>query len=146
MQNFLSCDWGTSFFRLRHVQVPGLKFEAVESGEGIAACYGAWQEKSEKGNEKKSGEERFVFFRNVLGHHIRSLQEKLTISLDNIPLVISGMASSSIGMMEIPYKESPFKADGSDLRFVKINATNDFNHDIFIISGVKTGTDVLRGE
>jgi len=142
MQNFLSCDWGTSFFRLRYVQAPGLKFESVERAEGIAATFEAWKTKKEK--EKES--ERFLFFRNVIVKHIRFLEKKVKTSLDAVPLVISGMASSSIGMLEIPYKECPFKADGSDLRVVNIKATKDFNHETFIISGIKTKDDVLRGE
>ena len=139
MKNFLSCDWGTSFFRLWYVEF-GVKFVSVGNSEGIASTFESWKQK------RKSEDERFLFFRNVIHDHIGKLEYSLGASLKDIPVVISGMASSSIGMMEIPYKESPFKADGSDLRFVKINATRDFNHDIFIISGVKTGNDVLRGE
>lgn len=144
MQHFLSCDWGTTFFRLRYVQIPGLKFELVESAEGIAAIYEAWKKKSEK--ENGSAGSRFVFFRNIIEQHIRLLEEQLGLSLDGVPIIISGMASSSIGMIELPYKKAPFKVDGSDLEVKRMDRSTEFNHDIFIISGVRTEDDVLRGE
>jgi len=144
MKNFLSCDWGTSFFRLRYVHVPGLKFGSVESAEGIAATFEAWKRKSEKQNG--SGGSRFEFFRNVIDQHVRLLEEHLGLSLDGIPIIISGMASSSIGMIELPYKKTPFKIDGSGLEVKRIERTTDFNHRICIISGVRTDDDVLRGE
>src|SRR5262245_12577368 len=56
------------------------------------------------------------------------------------------MASSSIGMIEVPYKETQFKADGSDLKVKKIDRSKDFEHDTFIISGARTNNDVMRGE
>ncbi len=141
MKSFLSCDWGVTSFRLRYIRVPGLKFDSVESpGKGIAATFDLWKQ------SEKNGKDRFSFFRNVIADHIYLLEERLKISLRGTPLVVSGMASSSIGMIEIPYKETPFKADGSDLQVMKIESNNEFGHDIFIISGVKTDNDVMRGE
>jgi len=149
MKNFLSCDWGTSFFRLRYVQVPGLQFESVETSDGIAVTFEAWKQKQNESGKQSGSEgrnERFLFFRNVIAGHLQLLEEDVGISLKGIPLVISGMASSSIGMMEIPYKQAPLRADGSDLEVVTVKRSKDFDHDIFIISGIKTADDVLRGE
>jgi len=141
MKNFLSCDWGVSSFRLRYVQLPGQDFDSIENpNNGIATTFDLWKKSG------KSEEERFPFFRNVIADHIRQLEDKLKISLKEIPLVISGMASSSIGMIEVPYKRTPFKADGSDLQIMKIKRNKDFEHDIYIISGVRTNNDVMRGE
>jgi 2-dehydro-3-deoxygalactonokinase len=56
------------------------------------------------------------------------------------------MASSNIGMMELPYKELPFNADGSDLHVKIIEASDEFKHEILLISGAKTASDVMRGE
>src|SRR5262245_9411839 len=107
MKNFLSCDWGSSCFRLRYVRDSGKKFDSIEAlDKGIAATFERWKQ---TGGSK---EERFVFFRNLIADHILLLEDKLKTSLKGIPLVISGMASSSIGMIEVPYKETPFKADG----------------------------------
>ncbi len=68
------------------------------------------------------------------------------MSLDGVPLIISGMASSSLGMLELPYKEFPFSADGSDLRTEAIGASAAFKHDVLLISGACTRIDVMRGE
>src|SRR5450432_1404958 len=56
------------------------------------------------------------------------------------------MASSTLGMVELPYKELPFLADGSDLRVETIYANGLFHHDVLLISGARTGDDVMRGE
>lgn len=141
MKSFLSCDWGVSTFRLRHVQVPGSKFVSFDNqDQGIAATSNQWKETA------RNEEDRFLFFRNVIDDHIHHLEDKQKASLKGIPLVISGMASSSIGMIEIPYKEVPFKADGSDLQVIKIKSSREFEHDTFIVSGVRTNDDVMRGE
>ncbi len=56
------------------------------------------------------------------------------------------MASSNIGMMELPYKEVPFNGDGSDLNIKIIQTPDNFRHEILLISGAKTKNDVMRGE
>lgn len=141
MKNFLSCDWGTSSFRLRYVEPKTLKFIAVENqDQGIANRFDLW---------KKSGkdeQERFLFYRDNINKHIGILQQELNVSLQHIPLVISGMASSSIGMVNLPYKELPAKADGSDLVIKIIPASAEFMHEMIIVSGVKKDDDVIRGE
>jgi 2-dehydro-3-deoxygalactonokinase len=67
-------------------------------------------------------------------------------SLDGVPVVISGMASSTVGMLELPYKPLPFAVDGSDLATKTIPATPEFAHPTLLISGVKSDDDVMRGE
>jgi len=49
-------------------------------------------------------------------------------------------------MLELAYKEIPFKADGSDLITFTFQEESDFKHQIFIISGTNTKYDVMRGE
>jgi 2-dehydro-3-deoxygalactonokinase len=61
-------------------------------------------------------------------------------------VVISGMASSTIGMLEVPYKPLPFATDGSDLDVKLLPATPEFTHAVLLISGVKSDDDVMRGE
>lgn len=141
MPNFLSCDWGTSSFRLRFADADTLKIYSVEDDQlGIAKCYDQW---------KKSGkdeQERFNFYRDIIKRHIKKLHEQVGHSIQNLPIVISGMASSSLGMVLLPYTETPFNADGSDLVVKKFSSSDDFPHEIIIISGAKTGDDVMRGE
>jgi 2-dehydro-3-deoxygalactonokinase len=49
-------------------------------------------------------------------------------------------------MIDLPYKKFPFETDGSDLETKTIVSTNNFRHEITLISGVKTDDDVMRGE
>jgi 2-dehydro-3-deoxygalactonokinase len=141
MNGFLSCDWGTTSFRLRFVSLPEFKVVAdVNSGEGIAATFNLWKA------AKKKEEERLPFYLSVLKEKIKGLEEKIKISLNNVPVIISGMASSSIGMKEMLYKPLPVLLNGSDLIAEKILPTSDFNHILFIISGIRTENDVIRGE
>jgi 2-dehydro-3-deoxygalactonokinase len=140
-QLFLSCDWGTSSFRLRLVSVPELLILAeVVNHAGIAATYELWKQ------ENKDKGEQLSFYQKIIKQNIESLEQKLQISLANVPLILSGMASSSIGMKELPYKELPFSLDGSDLLIDSITGTEIFPHHTIIISGVRSADDVMRGE
>ena len=91
-------------------------------------------------------EERFGFYLEVVKKHIKVLQSQSDKLLVGIPLLISGMASSTIGMIELPYKQLPFSVTGSDLNTKILQADPDFPHQIILISGVKSDTDVMRGE
>ncbi|MEJ7914100.1 MAG: 2-dehydro-3-deoxygalactonokinase, partial [Chitinophagaceae bacterium] len=66
--------------------------------------------------------------------------------LDGIPIVISGMASSSIGMTPLPYGQVPFDMHGSGIETSYRQEEPGFRHDILLISGVKSNNDVMRGE
>jgi 2-dehydro-3-deoxygalactonokinase len=54
--------------------------------------------------------------------------------------VISGMAGSSIGWKELPYARLPFLLDGSAA------VVDEIESGIFLISGVRSEDDVMRGE
>lgn len=141
MDAFFSCDWGTTSFRLRYVSVAALQVLAEEtSGEGIAATFNLWKQSN------KSEEVRFDFYLSILKEKIKIIEQKLNVSLAGTPIIISGMASSSIGMQELPYKHIPYAANGENLVTKKINKTPGLPHELLIISGVRTEDDVLRGE
>lgn len=128
---FLSCDWGTSNFRLQLIDIEKLlPIAFATSAEGIAHVYASWQQE---------GGDRFNFYTTVLQKHIAELETSTGFSLKDIPLVISGMASSTIGIKELPYKLMPFSVTGSDLEY-------EIAGKIIIISGARTGNDVMRGE
>jgi 2-dehydro-3-deoxygalactonokinase len=138
---FLSCDWGTSSFRLRLVEAASGRIIASSFGEeGIAAAFALWKQPD---NEKK---ERIAFYRSVIATHIKKIEQDNKISTGEIPVIISGMASSSIGMVELPYTALPFLLTGEDLQFKKIERTNEFSHELVILSGARTDADVIRGE
>ncbi|SFQ60422.1 2-dehydro-3-deoxygalactonokinase [Hymenobacter arizonensis] len=138
---FLSCDWGTSSFRLRLVKREGLAVLAeASSKEGNAATAALWNE------AKQPPEQRLDFYLAIVQKHLQKLQEEVKTSLEGVPVVISGMASSTIGMAELPYKPLPMAVDGSDLQTKTFEATVDFKHPVLLISGVKSNDDVMRGE
>lgn len=138
---FLSCDWGTSSFRLRLVERAGLRVLAEESSdEGNAATAERWAQAGQPADQ------RLAFYRGVLEKHLRKLEATAKHPLGAVPVVVSGMASSTIGMLELPYKPLPFAADGSDLQTRILAATPEFRHPILLISGAKSEADVMRGE
>jgi 2-dehydro-3-deoxygalactonokinase len=141
MDTFLSCDWGTSSFRLRLVDIAGLRVQAEErNADGIVSVFNQWTNKNE------SEDKRFFFFLSYIQQNVNRLEKQLGCSLNEVPVVLSGMASSSIGMIELPYKQLPFKTDGSDLNTHLVEPSEVFHHRIIIISGGATRSDVLRGE
>ncbi|MDP4250992.1 MAG: 2-dehydro-3-deoxygalactonokinase [Bacteroidota bacterium] len=143
MRNFfLSCDWGTSTFRLRLVRVSDHTIlEEIISKEGIATIFGNWKEQTGQGTV---GREEYVL--KVLQNHLQALGKKTTQSLDGIPVLISGMASSSIGIRELPYAGLPFSLDGRDAIIQKIRPDENRAHEVLLISGLSTPADVMRGE
>lgn len=142
LSQFLSCDWGTSSFRLRLVELPGLHVVGeVKSAEGNAATHEAWQQ------AQQPAEQRLAFYTAVLARHLQQLEQRLGFPVNGeLPVVISGMASSTIGMQELSYKELPFAADGTDLAVQRLEPSPEFSHPILLVSGVKTADDVMRGE
>ena len=119
--NFVSCDWGTSNFRLRLVDQGAVKGE-VRTDEGTAKLAAQPGDRAEA-------------FRSTLAKGLEQLKAP-----DAAPVVISGMASSSIGWKELPYAKLPFSLDGRDAVWEKIDGR------AYLISGLRSATDVLRGE
>jgi len=121
MLTFLSCDWGTSQFRLRLVVGTRVTREVV-SARGVATLANA--------------PDRPPAFRRVLRSAIRQLGP----AAHGLPVVISGMAASSIGWRELPYAQLPFALDGQNV-VADIVAPG-----VVLLSGVRSATDVMRGE
>lgn len=141
MEKFLSCDWGTTAFRLRLIEAESLNITAAQSTkQGISGTYEQWKQS----NTNEEG--RLSFYLKIIHKHIAAIEKEIGVSLDEVPLIVAGMASSTVGMVDVPYKEIPFSTDGSDLKVHTIEATNDFKHTILVMSGVRTDDDVMRGE
>src|SRR5580765_3009969 len=103
MKNFFSCDWGTSSFRLKLIEIESLKVIATETAsQGITETFALWKQANQP------EEKRISFYSGFITDHIKSIAKKLNESLDRLPIVLSGMASSNIGMIELPYKKMPF--------------------------------------
>ncbi|MGV8878608.1 MAG: 2-dehydro-3-deoxygalactonokinase [Sphingobacteriaceae bacterium] len=140
MDKFLSCDWGTSSLRLRLVQTIDLMVVAEEkSDSGIAETFKSWQLKG----GGTAG--RMDFYKQILAAQINDLSHRVNLSLSHVPVILSGMASATIGMIDLPYKRLPFNLDGSDIT-LKTLATSNGSNPLIIISGAQTDQDVMRGE
>jgi 2-dehydro-3-deoxygalactonokinase len=113
----------------------------VAGSDGIANTFNAWNAQT-----KSNGIARKQFFQEQLRHQITALAAKLNISLDTTPLVLSGMASSSLGLEELSYAELPFAVDGSQAGVRHFESQPDFPHDLLLISGIRADGDVMRGE
>ena len=140
MDKFLSCDWGTSFFRLRLVEYETLEVIAEEkNAKGIANTFRLWKE---KGADEKT---RQAFYQVTIAEAIQKLSKLTNLDLKGIPVIISGMAASTMGMIDLPYKAIPIPTDGSNLE-IKNLAVHESENESIIVSGIRNDNDVIRGE
>jgi 2-dehydro-3-deoxygalactonokinase len=138
MTHFFSCDWGTSSFRLRLIDTADMSVKSeIKNHQGILVVHKLWKQ--------SKNEDRMSFYLNFIRQQIRKIELK-SGNQHNIPVIISGMASSSFGMVELPYKQLPFLTDGTDLEKYPVQSNSEFPFDCLIISGVRTDNDVMRGE
>lgn len=130
---FISCDWGTSNFRLRLVETDTLNVLVEhKTDQGVKVVY----QKFLKQNEI----DQTQFFKNYLESQINNLDEHHKAGL----IIAAGMASSNIGMKELSYGEIPFNEEGDGLHWEILSFKE--NLDIVLVSGVKTETGMMRGE
>lgn len=142
MKPFIGCDWGTSGFRLALVKESEEGFPTVSSltpknaelwPGGIAESFHEW---------KSSGNpDREAWYLEKISTAIRSVVSNETALL---PVVLSGMASSSIGIRELTYATMPFPLDGSTA-YAEAFTDRD-GRKLFLISGIRNDRDVMRGE
>lgn len=136
METFLSCDWGTSNFRLRLIRTNDLQVLAtVRNDQGISQIARAWQQQRDI--------DRQTFYTSFLNDCIAEMEQQQGRSLNGTTVVLSGMASSSIGLVELPYSKLPFRTNGEDLITEQIQHQNN---PLLVISGASTTDDVMRGE
>src|SRR5688572_3404686 len=133
---FLSCDWGTSSFRLRLVSTTApVIISQIETDEGARPLF-------EQGRPAWS---RPDLFAEVMRRHLADLAAK--DSLNGIPLLVSGMATSTIGWKELPYANVPFDLDARGLNIEELDwDAPDALGPTFLISGVASDSDMMRGE
>jgi 2-dehydro-3-deoxygalactonokinase len=137
---FLGCDWGTSSFRLKLLEWDsGKTLAEISNAEGIKKLYKQWSEYQGPLN-------RIDFYQSFLKDQISELSKQTEKDLASLPLVLSGMASSSIGMKELSYTQLPISLSKPKLNVEFIKKTHEFSHDIYLISGVCSSKDVMRGE
>lgn len=137
----LGCDWGTTTFRLRLIHLPDQALVGeVQTQDGIFSTYDSWK------SADPDQVDRQQFFVQRISRQVKALAAQTRCNLDGIPVLISGMASSSIGMQEVPYATLPFPLNGSQIAMQYLKSSAEFPHEIMLISGVRSSHDVMRGE
>lgn len=130
---FLSVDWGTTNFRLRVVETATLGvISECKTDKGIRLLNEQYLTQKEC--------ERQHFFADYLAAQVRTLP----VEYQSCPIVLSGMASSSIGLQELDYAEFPFDQSGQNLLWKQMTLHNGLA--VFLISGVKNSSGMIRGE
>lgn len=137
-----SCDWGTSAFRLKLVNLrTGLCIGALSATDGIKDLFNRWRSQYEL-----TGIHQKNFFLGILQQHINTIEKQVQVPVDNVPVILSGMIGSSLGLMELPYGSLPFLLTGENAFVHSVTATDICRHPCLIISGLATQQDVMRGE
>jgi 2-dehydro-3-deoxygalactonokinase len=130
-REFLSCDWGTSSFRLRWITNGDIQREYSDQ-IGCKALFDS------------AGTDRDEAFEAHLRNTIAALEIPAGKTL---PLVISGMASSTIGWRGLPYAHLPLRLDGTDLRVERIHWNSPVQiAQTLLVSGASTENEMMRGE
>lgn len=133
-RHILSCDWGTSNFRLRLIDTAArLCVAKIESDKGNALIFNEWK--------SQQVSDRVQFYLEYLKQAIDNLNVQ-----DDLPVLISGMASSTVGMKELPYADLPFELNGTTAYAEWIAGAPVLNNPILLISGAHQPDDVMRGE
>ena len=134
----LCCDWGTTSFRLRLTNLKADVIAETHSEKGILFYHNHWLSQNDDNLER-----RFDYYLQYIQSQIREIHHGLEIDIATLPLVISGMAISSIGMINMPYENLPFSVAGTtgfECRIQKNGAP------IILVTGVCSSDDIMRGE
>ncbi|HEY0433159.1 MAG TPA: 2-dehydro-3-deoxygalactonokinase, partial [Chitinophagaceae bacterium] len=137
-EQIISCDWGTSSLRIRLVSLADGKVLAhIFTSDGIARVAAAWSASQPLANSKP------LFYINTITEKLAELPARTS---DNVPLLISGMAASTIGFCELGYGKLPLSLEDPQL-IVRQFATGELvQGPVSLVSGLRTGNDVMRGE
>jgi len=129
----ISCDWGTSAFRLRLLQGKDSPTIIAErcSSRGILTFPAADIDE----------------FQDYLILELDRLFRAARLSPEPFPIYLSGMITSTLGWKELPYADLPYPLEGTRavLAYTLLQRVYG-THELVFISGVRSKEDVLRGE
>ena len=134
----LCCDWGTTSFRLRLTNLKADVIAETHSEKGILVHHNHWLSQKDDNPER-----RFDYYLQYIQSQIGEIRHNLDIDIATLPLVISGMAISSIGMINMPYENLPCSVaatTGFEWRLQQNGAP------IILVTGVCSSDDLMRGE
>jgi 2-dehydro-3-deoxygalactonokinase len=93
-----------------------------------------------------AAEDMAAYLCRHLDCQLDALAEASGEDVGGLPVVVSGMASSTIGIRPLPYAPVPFRLDGRDVVWARIEGLLSKGGVIHLLSGVSSGSDMLRGE
>ena len=129
----ISCDWGTSAFRLRLLQGKDSPTIVAErcSPRGILTFPAGDADE----------------FQDYLILELDRLFRAAKLSREPFPVYLSGMITSTLGWKELPYADLPYPLEGTRavLAYTLLQRVYG-THELVFISGVRSKEDVLRGE
>jgi len=130
---FISCDWGTSNFRLRLVETASL-LVLVEhkTDQGVKVLYQNFLAQDKLGQTE--------YFLAYLQDQI----DKIGDARGAKNVVTVGMASANIGLLELEYGKMPFDEAGKGINSKVIPLKNGM--DVILVSGIKDEAGMMRGE
>jgi 2-dehydro-3-deoxygalactonokinase len=131
----ISVDWGISSLRVRLLQQPFALIAERHSSQGIKHTFDAWH--------SANTPPALPFYLKYLDPLIAEIAAEVSAPLDGVPMIMSGMAASSIGFAELRYATLPFSLDGSGV------ITREFcelRNPLTLVSGVASDSDVMRNE
>ena len=133
--SFISVDWGTSNLRIRFVSDSDFQIQGeFFYNHGLKKMNKIWVESKNIFPNKK----------NYLLDKLIEFIDKTLFEHTNIKnIIISGMASSSIGIQELDYSPIPLDLFNPDIVLKKIEWKGKT---ISLISGIKKNDDIVRGE
>lgn len=133
--SFISVDWGTSNLRIRFISNPNFNIlDEYYFDYGLKKMNIKWEKSKDIFPSKK---------KYLLEKLIEFIDETLFNHSNIKNIIISGMASSSIGIQELDYSQIPFDLFNPSIVLKKI-AWRGKN--IYLISGIKKDDDIIRGE
>lgn len=132
-KQFISVDWGTTNFRLRLVdrETEDILFD-YKTDHGILKTYDEFLQQDTLSQT------------DYFADHLRKIIVDIPHDISHLPILLSGMASSTIGLRELPYAEFPFSKTGESLIWENVELNNEMN--LILVSGVKSNSGMIRGE
>lgn len=129
---FISCDWGTSNFRLRLVETQTLRVcQEHRTPVGVKSLHEQYV--------AQGGGDQLQFFADYLSGELTHFPE----GDRSHQIVACGMASANIGLKNLAYASLPITSDGKSLLAESL-AVNGLQ--ILLVSGVKAQDSMMRGE
>lgn len=130
---FISIDWGTTHLRLRLIdRASGEIIQSVTSDMGALKVYDDFISQD------------VLDQRSYWAKQLLLTVQQLSIEALDLPIIISGMASSSIGLKELPYASFSFDASGQSLIYDKVSLSLGLT--VILVSGVSSSHGMIRGE